>query len=131
MDTWLVEDDEQIGHPRDPFHRVDARRSSRQVTIRIDGQVVAETRAPVAVVETGMPVRWYVPESDLRDGVLVPSGTTSVCPYKGVAGYEHAVVGGRSHEDVAWHYPEPLLEALPAAGHRSFDGDAVEVEVSP
>ncbi|WP_206330634.1 DUF427 domain-containing protein [Modestobacter sp. KNN46-3] len=57
LDTWLVEDDEQIGHPRDPFHRVDARRSSRQVTIRIDGQVVAETRAPVAVVETGMPVR--------------------------------------------------------------------------
>nr|WP_241175891.1 DUF427 domain-containing protein [Modestobacter sp. KNN46-3] len=32
---------------------------------------------------------------------------------------------------MAWHYPEPLLEALPAAGHRSFDGDAVEVEVSP
>jgi uncharacterized protein (DUF427 family) len=113
LDTWLVEDDEQIGHPRDPFHRVDARRSSRQVTVQIDGQVVAETRAPVAVAETGMPVRWYVPEADVRDGVLVPSETTSVCTYKGVAGYEHAVVGGRRYEDVAWHYPEPLLERCP------------------
>ncbi len=36
---------------------------------------------------------------------------------------------GRRHEDAAWCYPEPLLEAVPAAGHRSFDGEDVEVEV--
>jgi uncharacterized protein (DUF427 family) len=130
LDTWLVEDDEQIGHPRDPFHRVDARRSSRQVVVRVGGEVVAETRNPVAVVETGLPVRWYVPEADVRDGVLEPSATTTVCPYKGVATYEHVVFAGRRHEDAAWCYREPLLEALPAAGHRSFDGEDVEVQVS-
>jgi len=130
LDTWLVEDDVQIGHPRDPFHRVDARRSSRHVVVRVGEAVVAETRAPVAVVETGMPVRWYVPEADIRDGVLEPSDTTSVCPYKGVASYEHLVVAGRRYEDAAWCYREPLLEALPAAGHRSFDGEDIEVQVS-
>jgi uncharacterized protein (DUF427 family) len=129
VDTWLVEDEKQIGHPRDPFHRVDARRSSRHVVVRVSGEVVAETRSPVAVAETGMPVRWYVPETDVRDGVLEPSPTTSVCPYKGVATYEHVVVAGRRYEDAAWCYREPLLEALPAAGHRSFDGEDVEVQV--
>ncbi len=129
VDTWLVEDEKQIGHPRDPFHRVDARRSSRHVVVRVSGEVVAETRSPVAVAETGMPVRWYVPQTDVRDGVLEPSPTTSVCPYKGVATYEHVVVAGRRYEDAAWCHREPLLEALPAAGLRSFDGEDVEVQV--
>ena len=55
--------------------------------------------------------------------------TTTRCPYKGVATYEHVVVDGRRYEDAAWCYREPLSEALPVAGHRSFDGDGVEVEV--
>ncbi len=65
----------------------------------------------------------------MRDGVLEPSDSTSVCPYKGVANYEHVTAGGRRYEDAAWCYQEPLLEALPAAGHRSFAGQDVEVQV--
>ncbi|WNV77633.1 DUF427 domain-containing protein [Geodermatophilus sp. DSM 44513] len=130
LDTWLVEDDVQIGHPRDPFHRVDVRRSSRHVVVRVGGQVVAETGSPFAVVETGLPVRWYVPGSDVRPGVLEPSATTTVCAYKGVATYEHVVVDGHRYDDVVWCYREPLPEALPIAGHRSFHGDGVEVAVT-
>ena len=80
---------------------------------------------------TGLPVRWYLPEGDLHTEFLQVSDTTTVCGYKGVASYEHVTVDGRRYDDAAWHYPEPLLEALPAAGHRSFYGDGVEVEVSP
>jgi len=130
LDAWYVEDEELVGHPRDPFHRVDARRSSRHVVVRVGGQVVADTREPVAVFETGMPVRWYVPDSDVRSELLTASGTTTTCGYKGVARYEHVTVDGTQYDDVAWHYAEPLLEALPVAGHRSFDGEGVEVEVT-
>ncbi len=62
----------------------------------------------------------------MRDGILAERHHVG-CPYKGVASYEHVSVGGRRYEDAAWCYREPLLEALPAAGHRSFD---VEVQVS-
>ena len=130
LDAWFVEDEKLLGHPRDPFHRVDARQSSRSVVVRVGGEVVAETRAPVAVFETGLPVRYYVPETDLRSELFESSTTVTVCPYKGVAGYEHVTVAGRRYEDVAWCYGEPLLEALPTAGHRSFDGEGVEVHVS-
>ncbi|MBA3574122.1 MAG: DUF427 domain-containing protein [Pseudonocardiales bacterium] len=68
LDTWLVEDDKRIGHPRQPFHRVDARGSSRRVLVKVGGEVIAETRASVALFETGLPVRWYVPEADVRGG---------------------------------------------------------------
>ena len=131
FDTWYVEDEPILGsHPRDPFHRVDTRRSTRHVVVRVGGEVVAETREPVGLFETGLPARWYVPERDVRGEVLSGSDTTAVCPYKGVAGYEHVTVGGRQYADVAWHYADPLAEALAVAGHRCFDGVGVEVEVT-
>ena len=34
LDAWFDEDEEVFGHLRDPFHRVDARRSSRRVVVR-------------------------------------------------------------------------------------------------
>src|SRR4051794_16031456 len=36
-DRWLEEEDEVFGHPRDPWHRVDGRRSSRHVRVEIGG----------------------------------------------------------------------------------------------
>jgi uncharacterized protein (DUF427 family) len=129
FDRWREEDEEIAGHPRDPFHRVDARRSSARVTVRAAGEVVAETDHPVAVFETGLPVRWYLPRHDVRPGRLVASATRTVCPYKGWASYWHVDAGGRRLEDAAWSYTEPLLEAVPARDCVAFAGDAIDVEV--
>lgn len=131
LDAWYVEDERLVGHPRDPFHRVDARRSSRPVRVQAGGEVIAETDAPVGVFETGLPPRWYLPPAAVRPGLLEPSATVTVCPYKGVASYEDLLVAGHRYPDAAWHYPDPLLEALPVAGYRSFAGEGIEVEVAP
>ena len=48
-DEWLEEDEELIGHARDPFKRIDCRRTSRHVRVSIGGEVVAETRRAVAL----------------------------------------------------------------------------------
>ena len=40
---WLEDDEEIIGHPRDPFHRVDIRASSLTVEVGLDGVVLAAT----------------------------------------------------------------------------------------
>lgn len=130
LDRWWEEEEEMIGHPRDPFHRVDARRSSARVTVKLGGQAVAETTKPVAVFETGLPVRWYVPFDDVAEGVLEESDTHTVCPYKGEASYWHVVAGGQRIADGAWAYPEPLVEAEPALGCVSFLGEGIEVEVT-
>ena len=49
----------------------------------------------------------YFPRSDVKDGVLTDSGTTSVCPWKGTASYHSVVVDGQTNADAAWFYPEP------------------------
>jgi uncharacterized protein (DUF427 family) len=121
MDAWLDEDEEVTGL-RDPYHRVDARRSSRRIEVRSDGQVLARSERPVVVAETGLPLRFYLPREDVA-AELRPSETTATCPYKGRAAYWSL----DGIEDVAWSYDEPLESMLCARDHLCFDAGKVEV----
>ena len=85
LDQWFEEDDEVYEHPRDPYHRVDVLHSSRHVEVVVLGETVADTHRPRLLFETGLPTRYYIPRADVRGELLVPSPTTSVCPYKGDA----------------------------------------------
>jgi uncharacterized protein (DUF427 family) len=121
MDAWLDEDEEVTGL-RDPYHRVDARRSSRRIEVRSGGQVLARSERPVVVAETGVPLRFYLPREDVL-AALRPSDTTTTCPYKGRASYSSL----DGIEDVAWSYAEPLESMLPARDMVCFDASKVEV----
>jgi uncharacterized protein (DUF427 family) len=86
LDSWLEEDEPAIGHARDPYHRVDAVPSSRHVRVSIDGEVLARSRRPTVIFETGMGPRWYLPRTDVR-AELLPGDAHTVCAYKGQASY--------------------------------------------
>ena len=60
LDAWLEEDEQVFVHPRNPYVRVDALRSSRRVRVEKDGVLLAESSAPVMVFETGLPTRYYL-----------------------------------------------------------------------
>ncbi len=49
----------------------------------------------------------YFPRESLREDVVRPSGTTSVCPWKGTASYLSLAHEGVNSDDAAWYYPEP------------------------
>jgi uncharacterized protein (DUF427 family) len=126
FDAWYEEDEPIAGHPRDPFHRVDVRRTSRPVRIELDGDVLAETTAARLLFETSIPTRFYVPRDDVRVP-LHPSPRRTYCPYKGEASTWSVDVGGRRHEDVAWSYEQPLLDGPPIAGLVAFWDERVDV----
>ena len=67
-----------------------------------NGTVLAESDDTV-VVEGNH----YFPRSSVREGALVDSDRTSVCPWKGTARYLSVVVDGQTNADAAWYYPEP------------------------
>ncbi len=48
----------------------------------------------------------YFPRESVT-ATLVPSPTTSVCPWKGTASYVSVEVDGEVNQDAAWFYPEP------------------------
>jgi uncharacterized protein (DUF427 family) len=105
------------------------------VVVELDGEVLADTRRSLRVLETSHPPVYYIPAADIRTDRLRPSARRpTVCEFKGTARYYDA--GDRSA--VAWSYasPSPGYEAI--AGCYAFypgrvdratvDGEQVEAQ---
>lgn len=126
MDAWFEEDEQVYVHPRDPYVRIDTIQSSRHVKVVVNGKTVAETRRPVLLFETGLKTRFYMPKTDVRRDLLVPSDSQTECPYKGEASYYSVRVGDRLIEDAVWHYPFPDPEAGKIQGMLCFYHEKVD-----
>ena len=128
--TWTEEDDPVVGHPRDPFSRIELRASSRSVRIVHDGQLLAETTRSIMLFESThvLPVRYYLPREDVRVE-LVPTDLRSYCPYKGQAGYWTARLADGELPDIAWSYAEPLPEVAAVRDRISFFTERLDVLV--
>jgi uncharacterized protein (DUF427 family) len=129
MDAWFEEDEEVFTHPRDPYTRVDALPSSRHVRVEVDGITVAESSKPTLLFETGLPVRYYLPKTDVRMDLLAPTGTSTGCPYKGTAEYWTLEHDGVVHADICWSYRAPLPESQKIAGLVAFFDERVDLFV--
>lgn len=129
VDIWMEEDEEVIGHARDPYHRIDLRRTSRHITISLKGQLLAETTRAVALFESNLPTRWYIPRDDVVAD-LVESDSDTICPYKGHASYYSVRLdGGDLIKDLVWYYTEPLAEAVGIQGLLCFYNEKVDIEL--
>lgn len=126
VDHWYEEDEEVFKHARDPYHRVDALQSSRHVQVVVNGEIVADTKRPVLLFETGLPTRYYIPATDVRTDLLTATDTASVCPYKGTATYWSLTVGDRTIADAVWNYPHPVAQVPTIAGLLCFFDERVD-----
>ena len=126
FDDWYEEDERIVGHPTDPFHRVEIRQTKRPVRIEVDGDVVAETSGARLLFETSLPTRFYLPREDMCVD-LHPSSRHTHCPYKGEASYWSVDAGGRRREDLGWSYEQPLPAVVAITGLIAFWDDRVDV----
>jgi uncharacterized protein (DUF427 family) len=129
IDHWYEEELEVFVHPRGPMHRIDALRSSRHVQVSLDGVPLADSGRPVALFETGMPVRWYIPRTDVALEHLTESPTRTQCPYKGLAEYYSVTVGEHTIDDLAWTYTFPVVECRRIAQHVCFFSERVDITI--
>lgn len=125
FDEWFEEDERNLGHPRDPFHRIEIVHSSRSVRVERDGQLLAASSRPYLLLEAPLPVRYYLPPEDVSDELLRPSSTRTLCAYKGQASYWSL----RDVDDVAWSYPAPLREAAEVTDRIAFFNEQVDLTV--
>lgn len=95
----------------------------------VDGEVVAESADVIALEETRIRTRWYLPLADVRDGVLRPSEHRTFCPWKGMAAYYDVVTASGVHRDLVWYYPEPLPAVEAIRGRVAFYDERVELRV--
>ena len=98
-------------YPRPP--RVEP--AARHIVVRHAGQVVADTRRALRVLETSHPPVYYVPPADVA-GQLRRSHRQTFCEFKGVATYWE--VAGVA--DGAWSYEDPAAGYEPLRGLLAF-----------
>ena len=126
---WWEEDEPIIGHPRDPFSRIDVRRSSRRIRLELHGVVLADSIRPQLLFESGFPMaRYYLPREDVLVE-LTPGTLQTVCAYKGHAIHYSAVVGDRIVPNIAWSYENPLSDAGQVKSLVSFYQEQLDLSV--
>jgi uncharacterized protein (DUF427 family) len=130
LDAWFEEDEQVFVHPRNPYTRVDALRSSANVQVGLGGVVLAESAATVMVFETGLPTRYYFDRTSVDFTYLTRTGTATACPYKGrTSDYWSATIEDATEPDIAWSYLFPTAALLPIAGLVAFYNDRTQITV--
>jgi uncharacterized protein (DUF427 family) len=123
MDAFYEEDERIVGHAADAYHRIDIRRTSRHLVVRLGDRLVADTTEPVVLYESGFAPRWYVPRADIDETALTPVDGQTFCPYKGLASYYDIGDAKRA----AWSYRDAWSEVGRVRDLVSFEPDKVTV----
>lgn len=111
-------------------HPITVEPTGRRVTVRIDGELVADSTNALTLQESTYPAVQYIPLSDVVADRLRGSDTETYCPYKGEARYYHVVTAaGATVEDAIWTYDKPYPAVGAIAGHVAFYPDKAEIAV--
>jgi uncharacterized protein (DUF427 family) len=111
-------------------HPITVEPTGRHVTVRVSGELVADTRDALTLQESTYPAVQYIPFRDVVQGVLQRSETTTYCPYKGEASYYHVTTAvGDTVDDVIWTYEQPYPAVGGIAGHVAFYPDKADITV--
>ena len=125
MDAFYEEDERILGHAADPYHRIDIRKTTRHLVVRHRDRIVADTKQPVVLYESGFAPRWYVPRADIDESALTPVKLQTFCPYKGLCCY-YSIDDARL---AAWFYPDAYPGVRDISNLVSFEPDIVSVHL--
>jgi uncharacterized protein (DUF427 family) len=112
-------------------HPITVTPTGRHVTVRVNGEVVAETDNALTLQESTYPAVQYIPIGDVVQEFLSSSNTTTYCPYKGDASYyDVTTAAGDTVTDAIWTYPAPYPAVGDIEGHVAFYPDKADVAVA-
>ena len=112
-------------------HPITVESTGKHVTVRVNGDVVAETDEALTLQESTYPAVQYIPLRDVVQDRLKPSDTETYCPYKGDASYYHVVTeAGDTVDDAIWTYLQPYPAVGQIAGHVAFYPNKTDIVVT-
>lgn len=125
MDAFYEEDERIVGHAADSYHRIDIRQTSRNLVVRHRDRIIADTKRPLVLFESGFAPRWYVLRTDIDESALIPVEHGTFCPYKGLCSYYN--IGDAPL--AAWFYHDAYPEVGRISNLVSFEPDIVSVHL--
>jgi uncharacterized protein (DUF427 family) len=92
---------------------------SQRITVRLGGELVAQTTRALRVLETHHAPTYYLPPEDILV-LLRPVPGSSFCEWKGVARYFDVRAGSSTARRAAWAYEQPAAGFAGLAGYVAF-----------
>ena len=112
-------------------HPITVEPTGKHVTVRVNGEVVAESDNALTLQESTYPAVQYIPIGDVVPTALSSSDTTTYCPYKGDASYFHVTTeSGDTVEDAIWTYQQPYPAVADIADHVAFYPTKADISVA-
>jgi len=111
------------GYKKYPDHRITTNPAGVRVQVKLDGEVIADTRDAIRLEEGDYPAVYYFPRKDVKMERLVRSKHQSVCPFKGTASYYSLANGA---ENAVWTYETPYDEVSVIKERLAFYPDKVD-----
>lgn len=108
-------------------HPITIEPTTERVTVRVAGQVIADTKTALVLREAQLRPVFYIPMSDVDQSAIAPSDSHTYCPYKGAASYYDVLTDDLRIKDAIWTYPEPYDAVAQIAGHVAFYPSRVEI----
>jgi len=125
MDAFYEEEERIVGHAANSYHRIDIRQASRCLVVRHRDRVIADTKRPLVLYESGFVPRWYVARADIDESALTFVEHQTFCPYKGLCSYYDS----GDARLAAWSYREAYPEVGRISDLVSFEPDKVSVQL--
>ena len=111
-------------------HPITVEPTGKHVTVRVNGELVADTDKALTLQESTYPAVQYIPLGDVVQDRLTRSDTETYCPYKGDASYYNIVTEGGTVDDAIWTYEKPYPAVGEIAGHVAFYPDKADIAVA-
>lgn len=92
----------------------------KRIEIVFAGERIVDAPQCFRVLETSHPPVYYISPAFIAPGVLRSAAGSSICEWKGRAGYWDVTANGRIAARAAWHYQTPTSAFAAIAGYFAF-----------
>lgn len=91
-----------------------------RVTVKVAGQIIANTTEALTLREAAYPTVQYIPRKDVDMALLERTEHSTYCPYKGECSYFSIPSGGNRSANAVWTYEAAFLAVAGIEGYLAF-----------
>ena len=109
-----------------PDHPITITETRAQVTVKVAGQLLVDTRQALTMNEATYPAVQYIPRKDVDMAQLQRTSHRTYCPYKGECSYYSIPAGGERSVNAVWSYETPYPAVAQIREYLAFYPDRVD-----
>jgi uncharacterized protein (DUF427 family) len=111
------------GWKKHPDHRILTKPAGVRVQVKLNGELIADTRDAIEMKEGDYPLVYYFPRKDVKMDRLSRTTHQTYCPFKGHASYYSLKNGA---DNAVWTYETPYDEMKAIQERLAFYPDKVD-----